>query len=68
MSEHLSPYLFCESTPKAIIAPNSPRALISLAIEKLTEQHALNRYWDSGEQRAIASLQAALFHLSPSHG
>jgi hypothetical protein len=69
MSKLSNPYVFCEAAPKAALVSDSPRALIGLAIERLTELlHAQGGPWSSAEHRAIASLQAALFHLSPNHG
>lgn len=68
MSELPSPYVFCESAPKAALVSDSPRALITLAIEQLTDLlHARGGPWSSAEQRAVAALQAALFHLDGSH-
>ena len=61
MTETANPYVFSEASPKA---HDNPRALIKLAIEQLTEQHAMSTYWDTADQRAIAALQAALYHLS----
>lgn len=74
MSELSSPYtasaryVFCESTPTGVVTSN-PRELITRAIEKLTELlHAQGGPWSSSEHRAVAALQAALFHLSSDHG
>ena len=64
MTETSNPYVFTEANPKAISVHDNPRALIKLAIEQLTEQHAMSTYWDTADQRAIAALQAALYHLS----
>lgn len=68
MSETLTPYVFCESMPKSIISSDSPRELITRAIEKLSEMlHEQAGPWSSSEHRAVAALQAALFHLSSDH-
>lgn len=67
MSELPSPYVFCESAPRAVIerrSADNPRTLIMRALDGLTEMmHDQPGPYSGAEQRAIASLQAALYHL-----
>ena len=63
MSELSTSYVFCEASPTGLAVSNT-RELITRAIEQLTEMlHAQGGPWSSSDQRAVAALQAALYHL-----